>query len=96
MSTLRPLLIATALILGLSSTAFAKVNCSDVKNKNQDECIRAKANNNSNNINCSDVKNKNLDECIRMKANTNDRNMDDVNCSKANDADVRQACRRAK
>ena len=97
MSTLRPMLIAVAMSLGLSATAFAKVNCSDVKNKNQDECVRAKANkNNSNDINCSDVKNKNRDECVRMKADTNDRNMDDVNCSKAQDADVRQACRKAK
>jgi len=96
MSTLRPLLIAIVLTFGLSSTAFAEVNCSDVKNKNQDECVRAKVNNNSNSINCSDVKNKNRDECVRMKSNTNDRNMDDVNCSKAQDADVRQACRKAK
>ena len=74
MSTLRPLLIALALTLGLSATAFAKINCSDVKSKNQDECIRAKANNNnSNNINCSDVKNKNRDECLRVKANKNGR-----------------------
>ena len=96
MHTFRPLLTAIVLALGLSATAFAKVNCSDVKNKNQDECVRAKVNHNSNNINCSDVKNKNRDECLRVKANTNDRNMDDVNCSKANDADVRQACRKAK
>jgi hypothetical protein len=96
MSTRRPLLIALALALGLSATAFAKVDCSDVKNKNQDECVRAKINNNSNNINCSDVKNKNRDECIRLKANTNNRDMDDVNCSNAKDADVRQACRKAK
>ena len=71
MSTLRPLLTAMALTLGLCAPAFAKVNCSDVKNKNQDECVRA-------------------------KANTNNRDMDDVNCSKANDSDVRQACRKAK
>jgi hypothetical protein len=96
MSTLRPLLTAIVLTLGLSATAYAKVNCSDVKNKNQDECVRAKVNNNTNNINCSDVKNKNRDECVRAKANTNNRDMDDVNCSKANDADVRQACRKAK
>lgn len=96
MSTLRPLLTAIVMAIGLSATAFAKVNCSDVKNKNQDECVRAKVNHNSDNINCGDVKNKNRDECLRMKANTNDRNMDDVNCSKANSADVRQACRKAK
>jgi hypothetical protein len=96
MSTLRPLLTAIALALGLTATAFAGVNCSDVKNKNQDECVRAKVNNNSSNINCSDVKNKNRDECVRAKANTNNRDMDDVNCSKANDSDVRQACRKAK
>jgi hypothetical protein len=42
------------------------------------------------------VKNKNRDECVRAKANTNNRDMDDVNCSKANDSDVRQACRKAK
>lgn len=97
MSTLRPLLIAAALSLGLSATALAKINCSDVKNKNQDECIRAKANNNSSNdINCSDVKNKNRDECLRAKANKNGGNLDDVNCSNAKDADVRQACRKAK
>lgn len=69
MSTLRPLLTAIALSLGLTATAFAKVNCSDVKYKNQDECVRAKVNNNSNNINCSDVKYKNRDECVRAKAN---------------------------
>jgi hypothetical protein len=96
MSTFRPLLMALALTLGCSATALAKVNCSDVQNKNKDECVRAKANNNSNNINCSDVKNKNRDECVRMKANTNNRDMDDVNCSNAKDADVRQACRKAK
>ena len=97
MSTLRPLLIAFALTLGLSATAFAAIDCSEVKNKNQDECVRAKANNkNSNSINCSDVKNKNRDECIRVKANKNNGNMDDVNCSNAKDADVRQACRKAK
>lgn len=96
MSTLRPLLTAMALTLALCAPTFAKVNCSDVKNKNQDECVRAKVNNNTNNINCSDVKNKNRDECVRAKANRNDRDMDDVNCSKANDADVRQACRKAK
>ena len=96
MSTFRPLLIAIVLTLGLSSTAFAEVNCSDVKNKNQDECVRAKVNNNSSNINCSDVKNKNRDECLRVKANKNGGNLDDVNCSNAKDADVRQACRKAK
>jgi len=96
MSTLRPLLTAIALAFGLCATAHAGVNCSDVKNKNQDECVRAKVNNNSSNINCSDVKNKNRDECVRAKANTNNRDMDDVNCSKANDGDVRKACRKAK
>lgn len=97
MSTLRPLLIAFALTLELSAPAFAKINCSDVKNKNQDECVRAKVNNNSSSsINCSDVKNKNRDECVRAKANKNNGNLDDVNCSNAKDADVRQACRRAK
>ena len=78
MSTLRPLLVGIALTLGLSATAFAKVNCSDVKNKNQDECVRAKVNNNASNINCSDVKNKNRDECLRVKANNNSNN---INCS---------------
>jgi hypothetical protein len=78
MSTLRPLLVAIALTLGLSAPAFAKVNCSDVKNKNQDECVRAKVNNNANNINCSDVKNKNRDECVRAKVNNNSNN---INCS---------------
>jgi hypothetical protein len=96
MSTLRSLLLALAMTLGLSGMAFAKVNCSDVRNENKDECVRVKANNNSSNINCSDVKNKNRDECVRVKANTNNRNMDDVNCSNAKDADVRQACRKAK
>ena len=96
MSTLRPLLIAVAMSLGLSATAFAKVNCSDVKNKNQEECIRAKANNHSNDINCGDVKNKNRDECLRAKSKRNSGNLDDVNCSNAKDADVRQACRKAK
>jgi hypothetical protein len=94
-STLRALLIAAALSLGLAATAVAKINCSDVKNKNQDECVRAKVNS-SNDINCSDVKNKNRDECIRVKANKSGGNLDDVNCSNAKDADVRQACRRAK
>jgi len=94
MSTLRPLLIAVAMSLGLSATAFAKVNCSDVKNKNQDECVRARAN--SNDINCSDVKNKNRDECLRAKADRSNGNLDDVNCRNAKDADVRQACRKAK
>lgn len=69
MSTLRPLLVAIALTLGFSATAYAKVNCSDVKNQNRDECVRAKVNTNSDNINCSDVKNKNRDECLRLKAN---------------------------
>ena len=78
MSTLRPLLTAMALTLGLCAPAFAKVNCSDVKNKNQDECVRAKVNNNPSNINCSDVKNKNRDECLRVKANNNSNN---INCS---------------
>ncbi len=96
MSNLRPLLAAIAMTIGFSATSYAKVNCSDVKNKNQDECVRAKVNNNANSINCSDVKNKNRDECVRAKANTNNRDVDDVNCSKANDADVRQACRKAK
>lgn len=96
MPNIRPLLTALALTLGLATTAYGKVNCSDVKNKNQDECVRAKANNNAGNINCSDVKNKNRDECVRAKANANDRDLDDVNCSKANDADVRKACRKAK
>jgi hypothetical protein len=96
MSTRRSLLIAVAMSLGLSATAFAKVDCSDVKNKNQDECVRAKANNRSNDINCSDVKNKNRDECIRAKSNRDGDNLDDVNCRNAKDADVRQACRKAK
>ena len=74
MSTLRPLLTAIALSLTLCAAAIAKVNCSDVKNKNQDECVRAKVNNNANNINCSDVKNKNRDECVRAKANAGSRN----------------------
>ena len=97
MSTLRSLLIAFSLALGLFGTAFANVNCSDVKNQNRDECVRAKVNKNtSNNINCSDVKNQNRDECVRVKANKNNSNMDNVNCSNAKDADVRQACRKAK
>ncbi len=96
MSALRSLLITLVLALGLSGTALAKINCSDVKNKNQDECVRAKANNNANNLNCSDVKNKNRDECARAKANNNQRDMDDVNCSNAKDPDVRRACRQRK
>jgi hypothetical protein len=96
MSILKPLLVTLALALGLSGPAFAKVNCSDVKNKNQDECVRAKANNNSSNINCSDVKNKNRDECVRAKANKNQGDWDDVNCRNAKDADVRRACRERK
>jgi len=96
MSALRSLLITFVLALGLTGTAFGKINCSDVKNKNQDECVRAKANNNANNINCSDVKQKNRDECARAKANNNQRDMDDVNCSKATDPDVRRACRQRK
>src|SRR6185295_10350628 len=75
MSTLRLLLVTLALTLGVSATAFAKVNCSDVKNKNQDECVRARANyNNGSNINCSNAKNKNRDECVRAKANYNNGN----------------------
>ena len=75
MSTLRLLLVALALTLGVSATAFAKVNCSDVKNKTQDECKRAKDNiNDARNINCSDVKNKNQDECKRAKDNYNNGN----------------------
>jgi hypothetical protein len=89
MSTLRPLLTAIALTLGLSATAYAGVNCSDVKNKNQDECVRAKVNNNSNNINCSDVKDKNRDECVRAKANNN------INCSDVKNKN-RDECVRAK
>lgn len=96
MSILKPLLVTLALSLGLSGTAFANVNCSNAKNKNQDECVRAKANNNSSNINCSDVKNKNRDECVRAKSNNNQGNMDDVNCSKATDPAVRRACRERK
>jgi hypothetical protein len=90
MSTLRPLLTAIALTLGLSATAYAGVNCSDVKNKNQDECVRAKVNNNSNNINCSDVKDKNRDECVRAKANNNN-----INCSDVKNKN-RDECVRAK
>ncbi len=78
MPTLRLLMISCSLVIGLSGTAFAKVNCSDVKDKNQDECVRAKVNNNTSNINCSDVKNKNRDECVRAKVNNNTSN---VNCS---------------
>jgi len=89
-------MLSCSLALGLSGTAFADVDCGNVKNKNQDECVRAKVNHNSGNINCSDVKNKNRDECVRMKANKNDANLDDVNCSNAKDSDVRQACRKAK
>jgi hypothetical protein len=96
MSILKPLLVTLTLALGLSGPAFGKVNCSDVKNKNQDECVRAKANKNSNNINCSDVKNKNRDECARAKANKNQGDWDDVNCRNANDPDVRRACRERK
>ena len=92
MSTLRPLLTAIVLTLGLSATAYAGINCSDVKNKNQDECVRAKVNNNSSNINCSDVKNKNRDECLRVKANNNSNN---INCSDVKDKN-RDECVRAK
>jgi hypothetical protein len=92
MPTLRLLLAAIALTLGLSSAALAKVNCSDVKNKNQDECVRAKVNNNSDNINCSDVKNKNRDECVRAKANNNSNN---ISCSDVKDKN-RDECVRAK
>ncbi len=67
----KKLLLTFVLSLGLSAAAVAQVNCSDVKNKNQDECVRAKVNNNNGNINCSDVKNKNKDECVRAKANNN-------------------------
>lgn len=88
MSSLRPLLTAIALTLGLTATALAKVNCSDVKNKNQDECIRAKANN----VNCSEVKNKNRDECVRAKANNNSNNF---NCSDVKNKN-RDECVRAK
>ncbi len=91
----KKLLLTFVLSFGLSAAAVAQVNCSDVKNKNQDECVRAKVNNNNGNINCSDVKNKNRDECVRAKANNNG-NMNNVDCKNANDADVRQACRKAK
>ena len=100
---MRPVLLALAMILTFPATTFADVDCGDVKSKNQDECVRAKRNNNNNinrgnNINCSDVKNKNRDECAEAKLNRNNRDFDkdDVECHKADDADVRRKCRQRK
>ena len=99
---MKSILIVLALILTLPATTFADVDCSDVKSKNRDECVRGKRNNNNNdrgnNVNCSDVKNKNRDECAEAKfnRNNNDFDKDDVECHNADDADVRRECRKRK
>jgi len=101
---MRYLLLALALIFTLPATTFADVDCGDVKSKNRDECVRGKRNNNGNNndrgnnINCSDVKNKNRDECAEAKfnRNNNDFDKDDIDCSNADDPQVRRQCRQRK
>ena len=99
---MKNLLIALALIFTLPATTFADVDCSDVKSKNQDECVQAKRNNNNNNrnnnINCSNVKNKNRDECVEAKYNNKKGTFDkdDVECRNAEDADVRRECLKRK
>lgn len=99
---MKTLLIALALTLTLPTTSFADVDCSDVKSKNQDECIQAKRRNNNNNrdinINCSDVRNQNRDECIEAKADNRRDNFDkdDVECRNADDPDVRRECLKRK
>jgi hypothetical protein len=100
---MKTFLLALALALFLPATTFADVDCSDVRNKNQDECVQAKRrNNNSNdrdiNINCSDVRNQNRDECVRAKSdNRRDNiNKDDVECRNADDSDVRRECLKRK
>jgi hypothetical protein len=101
---MKTILLALMFALALPVTTFADVDCSDVKSKNRDECVRAKNNDNGNNrggnINCNEVKNKNRDDCIRAKRD-NDNNdfdfdKDDVNCRNADDPEVRRACLRRK
>ncbi len=100
---MKALLITLVLTLTLPATAFADVDCSDVKSSNRDECIQAKRRNNNNidrgiNVNCSDVKNKNRDECVEAKVNNRGDNIDkdDVECRNADDADVRRECLKRK
>lgn len=100
---MKSLLIALALTLTLPATAFADVDCSDVKSSNRDECIQAKRRSNNGidrdiNVNCSDVKNKNRDECVEAKADNRRDNIDkdDVECRNADDGEVRRECLKRK
>ena len=49
-------------------------------------------------VDCSDVKSKNRDECVEAKRNrnNNDFDKDDVDCSNADDPQVRRQCRQRK
>lgn len=100
---MKTLLITLALILTLPATTIADVDCSDVRSKNQAECIQAKRRNDNNNdrninIDCSDVRNQNRGECVEAKANNRRDNIDkdDVECRNADDPDVRRECLKRK
>jgi hypothetical protein len=99
--TMKALLITLALILTLPATTLADVDCSDVRFKNQDECIQAKRRNNNDrdiNIDCSDVRNQNRDDCVEAKVDNRRDNIDkdDVECRNADDPDVRRECLKRK
>lgn len=105
MSTVKTLMIALVISLALPAVTYSDVNCSDVKSKNRDECVRAKRNNNDrdnngrgSNIDCSNARDKNKDECARAKWDNRKDNIDkdDVECRNAKDPDVRRECLKRK
>jgi hypothetical protein len=86
MSPIKNLLIALVLTLTLPALTYAKPNCSDVKSKNRDECVRAKHGDND--------RDKKVDRGGNNRKEDIDK--DDVECRNAKDPDVRRRCARRK
>jgi len=62
------LLICKGICAFRPGTNYNSINCSDMKNKNRDECVRAKANKNNGNmddVNCSNAKDGDVRQACR-------------------------------
>ena len=96
MSNMKRLLALVAVIgfCGTGISVAGAVDCSNVQNKNKDECVHAKVNHRNDVVDCGNAQNGNKDECVRAKANVNHRN-DVVDCGNVKNKN-KDECVRAK
>ena len=98
MSNIKLLTLSFVMSFGMTTAAMASdaINCSNAKNQNREECVRAKVNVNNQNdvVDCSNAQNQHKEQCVRTKVNVNNQN-DVVHCGNAKDQN-KDECVRAK